>query len=472
MKITNARQRGMTLIEVLAALAIGAVLLVGLASLVESSLDDMKGQQTAYYQAQVLDAARRYLDKNSADVATLTPAGTVLPLTLAQLKAGKFLPDNFAETNPYRQGTCVLVRRPDPVNYAGQFDALIVTTGGDRIGDKDLPSVAMLAGSGGGYVSTTAFGLARGASWNMPTDAFRNVTCPGAANAALRGTKDDGGHLVSSLFYDGAAQQAADFLYRDRIPGKPEANTMRTPLQFGVNGLVTAGQPCLNEANVAAPRVGVDEETRNVLTCSKDGVWALPSSWKDAVLTFEELPVGPSTRAGDVRMVTGSGRAFTYAGGAWVPLAVDKDGNFHVPGTSSAQKMLAAQDITSDGTIHAKDHMTTDRDLHVRQDAFVERNLEVTGDAEFKGKVEVAGEVEVERGVKAKGFTAEMWMTSPALELWHDGRVAGDPCHYLEYSAYAGREVRVYPHGSIVTDPQKRLLICGNDNKFVYVHAP
>lgn len=47
MRRHGAHQRGMTLIEVLAALGIGAVLLAGLAGLVERSLDDMKGQQAA-----------------------------------------------------------------------------------------------------------------------------------------------------------------------------------------------------------------------------------------------------------------------------------------------------------------------------------------------------------------------------------------------------------------------------------------
>jgi type II secretory pathway pseudopilin PulG len=425
----------MTLIEVLAALAIGAVLLVGLASLVENSLDDMKGQQAAYYQAQVVDAARRYLDKNAADVATLTPAGTVLPITLEQLKTGKFLPDNFAETNPYRQGTCVLVRRPDPVNYAGQFDALIVTTGGDKIGDKDLASVAMLAGSGGGYVSTAAFGMARGASWNMPTNAFRNVTCPGDANAALRGTTDDGGHLVSSLFYDGAAQQAADFLYRNNVAGRPEANTMGTPLRFGGAALAEAGQSCLIQG-LNRPGLAIDGATRALLTCGTDDKWWPLSSWKDPVASYGALPPSPESKVGDVRMVTDLGRAFTYTTAGWKGLAVDQDGNFDVPNDMSAGT------VTSRGTILAKGHMTTEQDLHVGNKAFIERDV-------------------VADGVQAKG-----WMEAPAVHVT-DTFVAGAECNYKEIDHY-GQEVIAYPFGTIVTDAARRPLICGPDKTFRY----
>jgi len=481
MKYTIAKQRGMTLIEVLAALAIGAVLLVGLASLVENSLDDMKGQQTAYYQAQVVDAARRYLDKNAADVATLTPAGTVLPITLAQLKAGKFLPDNFAVTNPYRQGTCVLVRRPDPVNYAGQFDALIVTTGGDKIGDKDLASVAMLAGSGGGYIATTAFGTARGASWQMPTDAFRNVTCPGAASAALRGDKNDGGHLVSSLFYDGAAQQAADFLYREHIPGKPEANTMRTPLLFAKAAVVKGGTSCKTLEDKNEPALAIDADTRAILTCGLNDKWSLPPSWKDPVLNYASLPSDPATQPGDVRMVTSLNRAFTWDGGQWVGLAVDEKGNFKVEQQLTTNTLIAAEDIRSRGTIHSDGHISTEQDLHVKHDAFVERDVEINGDVKIDGDTEIAGDtkiaggaeiagdVKVDRAVRAQGVNASNWMSAPAIALAIDQVSLGGKCNYLEYSNYSHKMEITYPRGIIVPDRNARLMICGPADKFIYV---
>jgi prepilin-type N-terminal cleavage/methylation domain-containing protein len=442
MKRAIANQRGMTLVEVLAALAIGAVLLLGLASLVENSLDDMKGQQAAYYQAQVVDAARRYLDKNAADVATATPAGTVLPITLKQLRDGKFLPESFADTNPYRQGTCVLVRRPDPANYPGQFDALIVTTGGDKIGDKDLPSVAMLAGSGGGYVATSAPGVARGASWRMPTDAFRGVACPGAVNAALRGPDHDGGQLVSSLFYDGAAQQAADFLYRIQIDGKPELNTMGAPVRFGGDGVVVAGTSCLVGANPTAG-LAIDSATRAVLTCGTDGKWSLPGQWKAPVLDHPALLAVADPQIGDVRMVTALSRAFTFSGGeGWKPLAVDQDGNFDVPKKLTAETIEALVDIKSKGTIHSDGHISTEQDLHVKNMAYVERDV-------------------VADGVQAKG-----WMEAPAVHIV-DTFAPGAACHYKEIDKY-GNEVIAYPYGTIVTDDARRPLICGPDKTFRY----
>lgn len=458
MKRVLARQRGMTLIEVLAALAIGAVLLVGLASLVDRSLDDMKGQQTGNYQAQVVDAARRYLDANFDVVVAGTPtAASVLPITLEQLRTGKFLPASFSDTNGYRQGTCVLVRRPSPVDYPRQIDALIVTTGGDKIGDKDLPAVAMQAGSGGGYIVTRTPGIARGASWQMQTNAFQGAKCAGSADAALRGNDADVGHLVSSLFYDGAAQQTADFLYRSHLTGKPEINTMRTPLLLAGAALVAVGDSCKTDG-VILPALALDATTQAVVTCAPDGKWSRPSSWKDPVATYGELPPAPESQLGDVRMVASLSRAFTFSGPeGWKPLAIDKDGNFTVPKKLMTETLEALVDIKSKGTIHSDGHISTEQDLHVKHDAFLERNVEIKGD------------VTVDRAVTAEGIVANMWMSAPAVELKSGLAYHGEACDYWEYSNYSKKKEHIYPPGTIVPDRNNRLMICGSGKVFIYV---
>jgi prepilin-type N-terminal cleavage/methylation domain-containing protein len=465
MKRIYARQRGMTLIEVLAALAISAVLLVGLASLVDRSLDDMKVQQTANYQAQVVDAARRYLDANYDDVVAHTPAASdVFAISLAQLRTGKFLPSGFADTNAYQQGTCLLVRRPDPTNYPRQIDALIVTTGDQKIGDKDLPAVAIQAGSGGGHIVTATPGIARGASWQMQTTAFQGATCPGSTKAALQGNEADVGHLVSSLFYDGAAQQKADFLYRGHLDGHPELNTMRTPLLFAKAAIVQGGTSCKTPEGKNEPALAIDLTTRAILTCGLDAKWSLPPSWKDPVLAYDDLPTDSLTKLGDVRMVKGLGRAFTYVGGGvWQALAVDQDGNMKVPETLTAKTLEALVKVDSKGKIHADDHISTNLDLHIGQDLFVERNAKITG------KVEIAGDVTVDRAVTAEGIVANMWMSAPAVELKSGLAYHGQACDYWEYSSYSKQLEHIYPPGTIVPDRHNRLMICGTGKVFIYV---
>ncbi|AVR94316.1 shufflon system plasmid conjugative transfer pilus tip adhesin PilV [Pseudoduganella armeniaca] len=473
MNRTYGRQRGMTLIEVLAALAIGAVLLVGLASLVDRSLDDMKGQQTASYQAQVVDAARRYLDAKFDVVVAGTPtAATVLPITLEQLRTAKFLPASFSDTNAYGQGTCVLVRRPDPTFYPKQFDALIVTTAGTPIEDKDLPAIAIQAGSGGGYIVTTAFEQARGASWQMPTTAFRGKPCVGAT-PALQGKKDDSGHLVSSLFYDGAAQQTADFLYRSRVPGRPEANQMSTALRFVGTALAKDGTPCKPIDGPAEAGLTIDPDTREILTC-KDEMWS-SSSWKSPVPNHDELLAVKGAKPGDVRMTMDKGLAFMFTDAGWKALAVDNDGNFNVPKNLTAGTVEARTKVVSKGTIHADDHIWTNLDVHVGQDLYVERKANVNGelaverDAAIKGELAVAGDIRSDLAIYAKGMEAKEWMSAPAIALSTKEVALGGKCNYEAYSTYAKRMVTVYPRGIIVPDRNARLMICGTDDVFIYV---
>ncbi|TWI42469.1 prepilin-type N-terminal cleavage/methylation domain-containing protein [Pseudoduganella flava] len=447
---------GFTLVELLATLAIGALLLAGLAGLVQGSLDDMKGQQAAYYQEQVAAAAREYLRANAAPLAVQagTPA-TIVPVTVAQLRTARLLPDSFLDTNSYRQRTCVLVRQPDPVNWPRRFDALVVTSGGDPIGDKDIAAVAAQAGSGAGYIAATAPGTARGTAWQMQTTVYRGVTCTGSPGPALQGTAADAGHLVTSVFHDGAAQQPADYLYRSAVPGRPEVNRMNTALRFGVDALVTAGTSCLNEAGVAVPGIAMDNATRKLLTCGADGNWSQPSSWKDPVDTYATLTALPGSTAGDVRMVTSLSRAFTYDGAGWVALAVDQLGNFNVPGRSSANELWARQHVESEGGIHAKDHINTDRDINVGQDVLVKRNVEVDRD------------VVVKHMLQSKGVLVDSWLSSPAVSL---GLVLapGAACNYEEMDPEEGKVVIVYPYGTVVMDAAQRPLICGPDNTFRY----
>jgi len=455
------RARGIALLEVLGALAIGALLMAGLAGLIQQSLDDLKGQQSAYHQAQIVEATRKYLAANAALLTSQTPtAATVLPVTLAQLRSAGFLPAGFGDLNPYGQGSCVLVRRPAPANPANpgnRFDALVVTTGTQVIPAKDLPAIAMQVGDGGGHIVGATPGIARGASWQISTDAYRGVSCSGGT-AALQGNTADVGHLVSNVFYDGAAQLGADYLYRDRVPGRPELNQMRTPLRFVQQALVGPGESCRDEVNAAQPAIAVDRTTRALLTCSETGTWSSPSSWKKPVVRYADLAAQDGNAVGDVRMVTELDRAFTYGTNGWVALAVDESNNLKVPGTVFAGVVRATQAVQSDGTISASTDLTVGRDMTVRRDVRVVGNI----DAEKN--------VTVGKVVTADGLDAQGWLSSPAVSVW-DQKNPGDACNYYEPDPETGGPSIVYPYGTIMMDASWRPVICGPNNIFWYANG-
>ena len=414
---TMRRQRGMTLVEVLAALAIASVLLVGLARMIDDSMEELQEQQAALQQAQVVAAAAKYIAANYSDLVTSTNGGVVTAVTVAQLQTAGFLAAGFAATNPYRQSACVLVSQ----GAAGKLDALVAGYGGTAIPDRSIATVAMMAGQGGGYISTALPGTARGASWELVTTAYRGVACAGAT--VLDGTAaHDGGHLVSSLFYDGPGQLSTDFVYRNAVPGRPQLNQMNAPLGFAGAALVTPGTAC-----GSAAAIGIDSASRSVVTCGADGLWQAASTWKAPVANFVDLPAAGNT-VGDVRMVTALSRGFTYDGSGWKPLAVDENGNLNVPKTVSADKVDATTAIVTAGTI------TADKTISSINEG-------------------VIGEWAVGRG----------WVEAPTLYVT-EAITAGTPCNIQNPDGSI-----TYALGSFKKDPNGYLLQCEwPDNVFKY----
>ena len=412
---TMRRQRGMTLVEALAALAISSVLLVGLSRMIGDSIEELREQQAALQQAQVVTATAKYVAAHYSDLVASTGGGAVTPVTVAQLTADGFLSSGFAATNAYQQSTCVLVRQP----AAGKLDALVAGYGGTAIPDRAIASVAMMAGQGGGYISAAQPGTARGASWTLATTAYRGVACGGTT--VLNGTAvHDGGHLVSSLFYDGPGQLSTDFLYRDTVPGRPQLNQMNTPLGFAGAALVTPGTAC-----GGAAAIGIDSASRSVLSCGADGLWQAVSTWKAPVTSFDDLPTAGNT-AGDVRMVTALNRGFTYTGSAWVALAVDEKGDLHVPGT-----VYAGKDIVGAGAITAEQTISS-----------------------------------THGGIGGDWVLGRTWMEGPTLYL-NDAFVPGTPCNIPNADGTIA-----YAIGSFKKDANGVLMACQPpDNVFKYLNG-
>ncbi|KGS08401.1 shufflon system plasmid conjugative transfer pilus tip adhesin PilV [Burkholderia sp. ABCPW 111] len=332
------RARGFALIEMLGALAIAALMLAGIAMLVDTSLDDVRAQQAAQYQAQVTAAATRAL-KRDYD-AWLQRANTQAPvvMTLADLQATNDLPAALRPANAYGQHTCVLVKRT--ASGAG-LDALVVTTGGETIGDKELGLVAASAGPGGGSIGARLPAEARGAfdAWRMPLGAYLGGSSPTCdpADAA----PPNAGHLANEIFFNGPGQQInSDYLYRVGVGGHPEANAMQVPIWLThtfVEGSADAAN-CGTAGGFANGKLGADA-AGNLLSCS-NGVWrGAGGHWKSPVATAGTLPDDASNEAGDVRLTLDTFRAYAWTGGGWQALAVDRDGNMIVPGIVAANRL-------------------------------------------------------------------------------------------------------------------------------------
>lgn len=454
------RQSGMSLLEILAAIAVGTVLFIGLTDMIDVSLEDAKGQQAAHHQAQLVNAAQKYIAENYADLMDQTSTGTVKAINvLPDLRP--FLPYGFVNQNTYRQSTCVLVRQ-----NGGKLNALVVTYDGMQIPDRSIAAVAMNAGQGAGYINTTDFGRARGPSWSFNTTPYRNVACAGGI--PLAGGEGDAGHLVSNIFYDGPGRLSTDFLYRDPVPDRPELNRMNVPLQMGNAGLVDLGDGCGSQIALA-----IENTTRDVVVCDS-GKWRYTtSSWKEPVSTYGALASVPK-KDGDVRVALNTGRAFVYDSGTnrWNALAIDQNGDLSVPrDLAVAGNLAVAEDLD------VARYMRVTRDMRVSGNLTVEDTFIASGDIRAMGDVDIAnkltarGDIDAKKDIDVVGYmhAAEVrgkWMAADVIVL--DGiENPGGPCHFPGTKT-DGTPVVINPVGTTLRDTTGRLLTCNSDRTFKY----
>ncbi len=431
----NIRQRGMALLEVLAALAIGAIMLIGLTSMIDTTVQDTQGQVASLYQAQVVAAATQYINSNYASLQTSATASNPVVVNLAQLtnpaSGAPYLAPNTAATNPYGQTSCVLILQP----ALGEFNALVVSYGGQAIPDANLSMVAANSGAGGGYISNANSTAAQGSSWSLNTTALQNFQSP----PCLTGSAADGGHLASAIFFSGPGQLSTDFLYRSAVPGRQELNTMQTPLLFGSGTIATEGTTCGTSAAIAF------DASNNQLNCASNGLWTMLTSWwKSPVRSYADLPT--TDPSGTVRLVTDVNRAFAYdasSGATWVPLAIDQNGNLTVPTNIEVQN----GNLTVDqGNITA-----------------TIGNLTVGNNGSFGNNVTVGYDL-----TALDGIVADTWTYSPGYTI---GAVmaAGSPCNYTDGRILPDGTLHIlWPTGIIVKDANGIALSCYSDNTFHY----
>ncbi|RDU96768.1 prepilin-type N-terminal cleavage/methylation domain-containing protein [Trinickia dinghuensis] len=320
------RERGFTMIEALAALAVAAIMIAGFAAMVNSSLDDTRAQQAALYQSEMTAAATRLIQQNytalASQVSATTPA--VAALTGTTYKLSNYLPSSVQNVNAYGQTPCLLIYG---TSTPGALQGLLVTEGGGTIPDGQLGYIAANSGAGGGSIQAinTPAGEAKGAygSWAL--------TAPNPAGVSCSGTKTNVGHLASLIYYNGTQAQNADYLYRVAVPGDAAANTMQVPivLQQAVADYTSCSQP----GSIAADSLG------NVLNCDAESQQWTPQAsfhWREPVADAQSLPT--PANAGDVRMTLATNRAYTYNGAtnAWQALAVDEAGNLALGNAQTA----------------------------------------------------------------------------------------------------------------------------------------
>jgi type II secretory pathway component PulJ len=371
--------RGVTLLELLGALAILAMLAAGAAALVQSGIDDTRGQHAGQHQATAVDATERYVRLHYAELVASTAAG---PAAMSLGDMRDLLPEGFRPENAFGQVPCARILQPQ----AGKLQVLVIAEGGESIPARDVGYIAAHAGRGAGQIVQAEPGVAQGAfgAWRLDLAPYAvgcDVGGPGLGTA---------NRLASALFFDGPDASAVDFLYRNEVPGRPEFNAMSQPLGFRGRGVAVeddASDPLCSTADPESKgRIAMGAD--GVLLSCQTGVWRRQGSafWKDPVSQATALPP-TRNRVGDVRLTTDTSRAFAWTGAAWKALAVDQNGDLDVPGIAGGQYLrvssveVVGQACTLDGLISrsADGPLLTCRDGRWRSQATQELAYTETG---------------------------------------------------------------------------------------------
>jgi hypothetical protein len=352
-KRAKSSELGITMFEMIAAVAVLSAVVLGAYSLTSQGVTDTRLSTTSMHLKAVGDAADKYIRANRTAVAANASPTQLAKITVADLVAANYLPAGFTRTNPYGQEVCVLVLEPVADNLRVLVVAENVATS-QPIEDANLAQVAAaIGGPGGGIYATPPPGIPANsivgtmAGWNFLKSEFEvnnhiGTNCAGTAGQVAL---TDGTPVMFLLFSSiTTAATTAPVLYRDIVPGNPAFNTMDTTIIMDTSTIRIEGAGCPILGALARNADGT------VLSCTGPTMtWRRSGSaaWGNPVADFVALPA--TDPVGTVRLTLDTSRAFMWNGAAWVALSVDQSGNLNIPGISTGTVFIPTNLVVSGG---------------------------------------------------------------------------------------------------------------------------
>ncbi|MFL3632159.1 shufflon system plasmid conjugative transfer pilus tip adhesin PilV [Xanthomonas campestris] len=314
--ISPRRQAGLTMIELLAALAISSLIAVALAAVWRAQGESRREDSAAEHAKTVIAAVQEYTRNNYNTIVAAAGPSTPYTVSAATLQASTAWPTGVSTNNAFSQSFVVRIIEPS----TNRLEALVLYTGGETLATGTLRSVASKIGLAGGYVSVeepaTAYGMMR--AWSKSLAAF--------------GGNSGTGKVAASVFA-ADAMAVDDYLHRSATPGKPELNRMGTAIDMGNNNIE-------NGARIAAQNVDASNGIQaNQIALGKSAFGNLP-------YPYETIQIG-------------SGLTLRIAAATRELAAIQSDGSSIFRGNLYADTFTANDTITALGTSRGADVIGT-----------------------------------------------------------------------------------------------------------------
>ena len=212
------------------------------------SFENVEAANTAAQFRQILNAVQAYIQSGCPGESS--NGCQVGPVSLSALQPD-FLPPTISGQsgangttifyNPYGQQWNATIETVTVANSSQPaFQALVYTTGGNQIPLISAPEIAAETGAEGGffpysgqYGSNTPDDTAMGAYGHWQVPSLSTSYGISASNYALAG------HLAGLLYFSPNGTLNQDYLYRNAIPGDPDANTMNANINMNNKNSIT-----------------------------------------------------------------------------------------------------------------------------------------------------------------------------------------------------------------------------------------
>jgi Bacterial shufflon protein, N-terminal constant region len=224
------RQAGVGALEMIAVVGALVYLVAMSAPYAKLFADNRQDTVIANQFAMAMQGAGTFAKNNQAAIiAAANPSVYSWAQIASSMPAGLSATNQFGQT--YQLAVLVTGVSPNQV-----LNPMLQTIGGNAIPENELRTISKIVGGSGGYVSSLSPTVATGAMGGW-----------GPLSLASYGANPGSGHLAGALFYQSAATQGNQYLYRSSVAGQPQLNQMETAIDMNGSNINNAATVTVNK---------------------------------------------------------------------------------------------------------------------------------------------------------------------------------------------------------------------------------